>query len=137
MTPKSRISFAWLPAVAYMGLIWALSSLSSVPSLQDVPFKDKGVHFMEYGVLATLLFHAFAGTWPQLSARTGYVCTLLCTIAWGLSDEIHQAFVPGRSSDVQDVLADTIGGAFGAAAYLGLRALVRRLSAASRARSVR
>jgi VanZ family protein len=36
---------------------------------------------------------------------------------WGLSDEIHQALVPGRSSELADVVADLLGSAVGAACW--------------------
>ena len=40
--------------------------------------------------------------------------TVLAVLAYGVSDELHQAFVPRRSPDVMDVLADLAGGALGA-----------------------
>ena len=57
---------AWGPAVAYMLLIWVLSSMPNpfIP-IELVPFRDKGVHFAEYGTLAALLMHAFRGSWPS------------------------------------------------------------------------
>jgi len=33
---------------------------------------------------------------------------------YGLSDEVHQAMVPGRSSELADVIADFVGSAAGA-----------------------
>jgi VanZ family protein len=52
----------------------------------------------------------------------------LAVVAFGISDEWHQSFVPGRSADVLDVLADAAGGALGVAAALKMRAGFVRLS---------
>ena len=48
-------------------------------------------------------------------ADTGYTLrqlaiATLCVAAYGVSDEIHQHFVPGRNSEIMDVVADTAGG---------------------------
>jgi VanZ family protein len=52
---------------------------------------------------------------------TARLCAVvfLCAVAYGISDELHQAFVPGRTADWQDVLADTVGAA--AAIWLAWR----------------
>jgi VanZ family protein len=41
------------------------------------------------------------------------VFAILVSVLWGLSDEIHQAFVPGRSSEVADFVADVVGSVAG------------------------
>lgn len=109
---------AWLPAAAYMLLIWLLSSIPQQFNFEFVPFRDKGVHFAEYGTLAALLVHAFRGSWPSLRPPALFFAAWSVTVFWGLSDEIHQAFVPGRVADVRDIVADAIGGLIGAALYL-------------------
>jgi VanZ family protein len=101
----------WLPSFAYMALIWVLSSLPLVVPVGIVPFRDKGVHFVEYGVLAWLNARAMLRSGFALSRRAALGVAFLVTAAWGLLDEIHQAFVPSRSSDWRDVLADWIGAA--------------------------
>ncbi len=56
---RLAVALAWLPAALYMALIWTISSLSLTDvSVSRVPLGDKGVHFVEYGVLAFLLAHA-------------------------------------------------------------------------------
>lgn len=37
---------------------------------------------------------------------------IICVIAFGISDEIHQWFVPQRQADILDLVADTFGAAF-------------------------
>jgi VanZ family protein len=130
MNPTMRRVWAWAPAVAYMLLIWALSSISIQLRFELVPFQDKGVHFLEYGTLAALLAHAMRNSWEHWRTFSVFALALSCTILWGLIDEIHQAYVPGRSSDVRDVIADALGGMAGACAYVVIREQLR-----SRARS--
>lgn len=112
---RASVALAWLPAVLYMALIWTLSSLSlSDVSVSRFPFGDKGVHFVEYGVLAFLLAHAAFRTWPRHHPlRTGSLAVLVASL-WGFVDEVHQGFVPGRSSEVLDLVADAAGAVAGA-----------------------
>jgi VanZ family protein len=48
--------------------------------------------------------------------------TIVCATAYGVSDEFHQRFVPGRTADVRDVAADAIGAS---AAALGAWAILK------------
>lgn len=105
----------WGPAVAYMALIFALSSLP-MPNLpvKDVPFEDKGVHFLEYAGLAFLVARACLLSWPQVHVLRVTVFAIGTTILWGVLDELHQAYVPNRSADLLDLLADSLGALCGA-----------------------
>ena len=102
-----------------MALIFVISSFElEVPGIRHFPLRDKGIHFLEYAVLGWLCAAASSRTWPSASAwRTAAFAVFISTL-WGLSDEIHQAFVPGRSSEVADVIADLLGSMAGAAASL-------------------
>ena len=90
----------------------------------------KCAHLAEFGVLALLLWQAIRHTgtrvvgrwsWPQ--ARLALVLVFL----YAASDELHQAFVPGRTGQVSDVFVDTAGGALGLGAWwLAGRTLKRR-----------
>ena len=124
-TSARRIALAWLPTVAYMLLIWFLSSAPISVSLEDVPFKDKGVHVIEYGTLAVLSAYAISRSWPRLGLLRALSWAAALTFSWGYLDELHQAFVPGRDSDALDVLADTIG-AFAGTTCFGLFERLRR-----------
>lgn len=119
MTNVRQRTLAWVPAGAYMVLIWALSSMSHILiSFERVPFQDKGVHFIEYGTLAVLLAHAVRGTWSHWRTLSVFGIAALGATLWGLIDEIHQAFVPGRVADAQDLLADALGSVLGSTVYL-------------------
>lgn len=109
---------AWSPAVLYMLLIWWLSSQALNISTDAFPFRDKGVHVVEYGVLGGLLAHALLGTFGQFSRLRLWAWAVGLAVLWGMSDEIHQGLVPGRNADIYDVVADSIGGVIGAAVRL-------------------
>ena len=129
--PPAAVATAWAPAIAYMALIWMLSSLTLNVRLSELPLGDKGVHLVEYGVLGFLVAHASMRTWPHRGLARTFALAVFVTVLWGLLDEIHQAFVPGRSSEALDLVADGAGAVGGASvrAVLGLargRAVVER-----------
>jgi len=98
-----------------MALIFVISSFEvEVPGIRYFPLRDKGIHFVEYAVLGWLCAVASSRTWPTASAWRTAAFAVFISVLWGLSDEIHQAFVPGRSSEVADVVADLFGSTVGA-----------------------
>jgi len=116
-----RVALAWLPAILYTGLIWWLSSQPlHIEGIERFPFQDKGVHFVEYGTLCLTLCFAVYRTWPGRGLRAPLAAAWMTT-ALGLLDELHQAFVPGRSSDARDLLADLLGALTFAFAYHAFR----------------
>ena len=110
-----RLWLLWTPVVAYMAVIFSVSSMAQAPL--PAQMSDKVAHTLGYallGLLATRAVNDSAGTpmraWHLLLA-------LAITVAYGMSDEFHQSFVPGRDADIHDVYADAIGGLLGAAAW--------------------
>ena len=57
---------------------------------------------------------AAKGSWPNVAGWRTFAFAVFVSTLWGLSDEIHQALVPGRSSELADLYADFIGSAAGA-----------------------
>lgn len=96
----------WGPFLAALAIIFWLSSLSSAPGADYV--WDKLLHTVGYAGLGFLAMRAFHGgfTRPR-PAPTLYAA--LTVILWGISDEFHQSFVPGRDSSALDVVADAVG----------------------------
>ncbi len=97
-----------------MALIFLVSSVEvHAPALQHFPLRDKGIHFLEYAVLGWLCAAASSRTWPSAASwRTASFAVLVAAL-WGISDEIHQAFVPGRSPELADAFADALGASAG------------------------
>jgi len=107
-SPSKR---GWLWPLAVALLIFAASSRSAVAGPR-LPHFDKVVHFSVYGLLATLLCRQGRG-WRA----AGW--TLLAVSAYGATDEWHQFFVPGRSCEWGDWIADTTGAALAIGLYTG------------------
>ena len=119
---NKRFLYYHLPALLFAGLIFAVSSLSKSPDIfPDVVNIDKLLHATEYFVFGYLIMRVFA-TSPRPSVRgRAALLTALLGAAYGLSDEFHQAFVPGRNASLYDVLFDTLGVLLAAVLYLPMR----------------
>ncbi len=124
---RLRVLVAWIPALLSMALIWLVSSIST-PDLpvHDFPFRDKGVHAVVYAGLALLVAHACLRTFEGRARIRVALVACFVTVMWGFLDEVHQAFVPGRSADLVDLAADGIGAVVGASARFAAGALVTR-----------
>ena len=103
------------PAVAWAALIFVLSAQPDLPrapsSLLDLLLK-KGAHLTEYAVLAVLVRHAL-GPPLRLGVRPRVGLAWGITVLYAVTDEIHQAFVPGRTATVTDVAIDGLGALLG------------------------
>lgn len=112
-----RIVFYWGPVAGYAGLIFYLSAQSHPD--EDLPalfgsVNDKVLHAVEYAGLGGLCYRAFRwGTGGPVAARA-FLFAVLAASLYGVTDEIHQLFVPFRESSWQDWLADTFGATLGA-----------------------
>ena len=100
--------------------------VSSIPDLGALPggVTDKSGHSIGYAILAALLLRALAGgRWSGVTWGRALLAIVVATL-YGVSDEWHQSFVPGRSPDVLDVVADMTG-AMAAVALIGAAAAGR------------
>ncbi|WP_373498768.1 VanZ family protein [Desulfococcus sp.] len=104
----------WLPVILYCLLIFVQSSFPSPVASRGVPMADKLLHLLGYALLAALFFRAHASIRPEAPLRRTWVSSVLFTSLYGAMDEFHQAFVPSRSADAADLLADTAGAVIGA-----------------------
>lgn len=113
MTGRHRLGwrrwpYLWLPLVAWMGLIFYLSAQPDLPH-PDVGWVaqlfSSSAHAFVFGVLALLWARVLAGR-----ARATFFAFAL-TMLYALSDEIHQSFVPGRHTDLWDLICDGLGAA--------------------------
>ncbi|MEW6325356.1 MAG: VanZ family protein [Nitrospirota bacterium] len=104
---------AWGLLAAYAGCIFYVSA-QPIGGEGVIPHLDKLLHAMEYGLFGALAYHAL-----QVSRSSGgrYGNLLLAiglSVAYGISDELHQYFVPTRDMSYADLVADAIGAAGGA-----------------------
>ncbi len=122
----------WGPAAAQMAAIFVLSSQESLPSLPG-GLTDYTGHFIGYAILGVLLLRGLAGaTWRGVTSRAGW-CAVALASAYGVTDEVHQLFVPGRSATIEDWVADTLGAVVG---VMIVRAAARVVTQAPAGRDV-
>lgn len=105
----------WAPVVFYMALLFYASSLSELPAVA-ARASDKLEHAVAYAGLGGLLLRALAGGLGRRAAVRAVLLAVAIAALYGASDEIHQHFVPHRSMDPYDLLADTTGAAAAAGA---------------------
>ena len=111
----------WFPVLVYSGIIFYVSSLPGVKVPLSLPNFDKGLHILEYLPFGFLVLRALSHTKKTRERVFLLSITVGITFLYGASDEFHQLFVAGRESDFFDLLADTVGGAFGGSCYLYLK----------------
>ncbi|MDQ0339814.1 VanZ family protein [Caldalkalibacillus uzonensis] len=99
----------WIPAIAWMGLIFYLSSRTGEEIQSMFPMFDRldWGHFVAYFILGLAYWFALQGYALNEWKRKGWA--VLLSFCYGVSDEIHQAFVPGRHPDPLDVVNDVLG----------------------------
>ena len=106
--------FLWGPVVLMLVVIFGASS---IPNLTSLPgnISDKSGHSIGYAMLGGAILRALSG--GRLRGVTWWRCLTAIALAtlYGVTDEFHQLFVPGRSADPYDVLADCIGATMGTA----------------------
>ncbi len=95
-------------AVSWMTLIFLLSAQPTLPMPVVFSGLDKLLHALCYGVLGFFLARSFSP--PEVAAWRRVVLITVIVTAYGITDEYHQSYVPGRHASIWDVLADGVGG---------------------------
>jgi VanZ family protein len=99
------------PAILWALIIFILSSFPRILILDlGFDFQDKVNHFGAYLLLGILLSRAFyyQNKVKVLKEKTFWLVIVFGNF-YGLSDELHQLFIPGRLTSVGDLIADSIG----------------------------
>ena len=108
-----QVLWYWVPVALYAGMIFYLSSQShpddDLPSFLFEEISDKVLHAVEYGILSLLCYRAFRWAAGPAVAQQAVVLAIVTASLYGITDEVHQSFVPLRDSSWLDWLADTIG----------------------------
>lgn len=113
----------WVPPILWAAFILVLTSIPGA-DLPRVGFhsSDKLVHATMYGIFAWLATRSLLRTGRPV--RYAILLVVLGIALFGALDEWHQQFIPGRSMDSFDWMADISGaviGAFAAAVALRVR----------------
>jgi VanZ family protein len=117
----------WGPVLVLMALIFLFSAqpksappayangvyFSGVMPIFEAPSLDalikKGAHMAGYGLLGVLIMRGLLA--QGLSSREAAYFAILLAVSYALTDELHQAFVPGRHATVLDIGIDYVGAA--------------------------
>lgn len=106
-----------------MGAIFFLSHQpgDTFESITFFPGEDKIAHFAVYFLLGLSVIYAFGWHKSTACVRRSAMLTLVVCLLYGISDEVHQYFIPDRSTSLADLLADLCGA--GAAVLVWLQVL--------------
>jgi len=103
----------WLPIIAYCLLIFIQSAYPVPETLPKIPYADKLIHSIVYAALGMLFLRAF----KTLGSINKGIMLMLTSIAastlYGISDELHQLYVPFRDASLMDIAADALGSILG------------------------
>ena len=131
-SPRKKVVLRWAVVLGWMVMIFSLSHESAdgssarsdgiVELLRAIGLGGsadvlsaivrKSAHVVAYAVLGGLVVWAMAAR-ARVSRRL-IAWSVVVACSYAVSDELHQAWVPGRSAEVRDVLIDTAGAAVGA-----------------------
>lgn len=111
---ESKPKLAWTLVAVYATIIFILSSFPYAPPepgfLARVSSTFK--HIFEYFIFGFLLLAAFRSN--TKTRKSALLLAFIFASFYGLSDEFHQLFVPGRTASIIDSLADSLGSFLGA-----------------------
>jgi VanZ family protein len=107
-----------IPAPLLVVVIWILSAQSTLPVPKGILGFDKFQHLLAYLALAVSVALWFSPEQRRRRRLRSFLLIVLISSFYGIIDEIHQFFVPGRNCNVWDWIADALGAVLGAAAAL-------------------
>lgn len=99
-----------IPMIIVMGIIFILShQRGDEIELPGFAHSDLVAHMIAYAVLGGAVLYAWSERFKRAHPVKVILYTVAFCLAYGISDEFHQSFIPGRYVSGMDILADTIG----------------------------
>src|ERR1041385_6581614 len=92
-----RAASLWGPVLAYVLVIFIMSSFPQPSEAQIFTYEDKVLHLIEYGMLGLLLARAAILSTPG-ARRSAAVVAFVTGLLVAAADETYQSATPGRSS---------------------------------------
>jgi len=117
MRRRRHLAVYWFPVFIYCFFIFIRSSFPTSESISAIPFLDKLLHLFAYAVLSALFLRALRRYYGSRRLAYAMILSIGLSTLYGISDEIHQLFVPSRVADFSDVLADFLGSIIGVFLY--------------------
>jgi VanZ family protein len=102
--------YKMVPVIVIMGTIFFLSHTPGDEiHLPSFSHSDLVAHMIAYGALGVSVLYAWSDSLRASSFMKVSLYTVLACLLYGISDEFHQSFIPGRDVSGMDVAADTVG----------------------------
>jgi hypothetical protein len=102
----------WLPFFLWAIVIFSFSSNPTVKT-SEIHWQDflikKTAHVIEYFFFSLLLFRALRQS--NIKGKKAVLLAIVVAFLYGMTDEFHQSFTPGREPKIRDILIDTGGAA--------------------------
>jgi len=114
---NNRFIKYWVPVIIYAALIFISSSISRPPIEVKIRFFDKVLHLASYGILGWLLLRALFNYQYAVSRSRLLFIAIVAATLYGISDEFHQYFVPGRTACISDAIFNFFGAIIGTFIY--------------------
>lgn len=106
----TKLTYKWLPVFLWAGIIFFFSA-NPTTSTSEIHWQDfivkKTLHVIFFGTLATLFYRALRLS--EVGKQKAGSISIIFAFLYGVTDEIHQSFTPGRMPRAYDVFFDTIG----------------------------
>ena len=110
---KKKIYLVYLPLAVYWLILFVLTSLPA-KSLPKVEIGDKFEHLGAFFVLAILLSLALYYQNKNIFLKKNFLAaSIVIASFYGVLDELHQYYIPGRYTEFLDWFADTLGAVIG------------------------
>lgn len=121
-----RPPFAALTIAYCAGIFWLSSSVTPVDPRPKFPGEDKLAHMVLYGGLAAVVSVGIRRSEKPAAPPVQFWVPFVFASLYGLSDEFHQLFVPGRFCELGDMIANATGALLAQLTlYYGARRLYR------------
>ena len=108
MTRRKHIILDTASILLYCATIFYLSSQPIKGVQQPFPHSDKLAHACFFGGLCLLVFRFLSRDLGK-SAPFSIAAAIIFTALYGISDEVHQIYVPSREGSFYDWVADVVG----------------------------
>lgn len=113
----------FVPSIIIFACSWYLSSQETIEQMPQFFGADKIVHFVCF---AGLTFWVAFGCGKLKNSRISFFLPIIIVSLYGIIDEFHQSWTPGRSCSVFDWMADTIGSFLGSIIFFGVYKLYEK-----------
>ncbi len=99
-----------VPVIFYACLIYTFSSVTMLPKeVSLINGIDKLAHLIEYFAFGFLICRSLSNVKAHFIKQNALLIAVLFGTCFGLGDEWHQSYVPGRDATIGDVLVDAVG----------------------------